>query len=484
MSLLQEIQVPLLAVNDTTLTVVEVNYTSGSPVKKGDVVMVFETSKTTYDVEAQADGYIHYLCQQGNDYEVNTIVANIYSEAGEIPATTAQPSLGGPSGLNGQSGLNGPSVLNGQSGTNGQPSLGPQSGIRTAPAGVNGTADRAPVRAFALPGQGEARWEGEPVISREAARLMSEAGLAATIFAGRDFVSAQDVQQLLQPPPAVSTPARTAKSGPAAGPTLPVDLEKVIVQRLGSGKKREIEYLSDVQTPGLTSTLNIFVETDGIFTHINRTLKYLRNSLLPVIVYEVSRLLADYPLLNAYFTGDAIARYKDVNPGFAVDIDKGLKVLKIAGAGKLSIQDIESRILQMSGQYLDDTLDIEQLTDITFTITDLSSEGVAFFRPLVNKMNSAILGVSAIDGKLQRCTLSLTFDHRVTEGKLAAQFLKELKERLETYRAVDAAAIARDISCFKCLKTLREDLSGVGFARCVTPEGKDGYICQSCSKGF
>ena len=467
MSLLQEIQVPLLAVNDTTLTVVEVNYASGSPVKKGDVVMVFETSKTTYDVEAQVDGYIHYLCQQGNDYEVNTIVANIYSEAGEIPAAPAGAA----------------DKASGGQGSNGQSSFGGHSGVRTAPAAINGTADRMPVRAFSLPGQGEGRWEGETIFSHEAARLMTEAGVTAAVFAGRDFVSVRDVQQLLQPA-APADSGRVSKSPAANSVTLPVDPEKVVVQRLTSGKKREIEYLGDVQSPGLTSTLNIFVETAGIFTHINRTLKYLRDSLLPVIVYEVSRLLADYPLLNAYFTGDAIARYKEVNPGFAIDIDKGLKVLKVAGAGKLSIQDIEKEILQLSGQYLDDTLDIGQLTDITFTITDLSSEGVAFFRPLVNRMNSAILGVSAIDEKLQRCTLSLTFDHRVTEGKLAAQFLKELKERLETYRAVDAAAVTRDISCFKCLKTLQEDLSGVGFARCVTPEGKDGYICQSCSKGF
>ncbi|HLX67532.1 MAG TPA: biotin/lipoyl-containing protein, partial [Puia sp.] len=59
--IIQEILVPLLAVNDTTLTVVEIPLAAGSPVRKGDLVMVFETSKTTYDVEAPADGYIQYL---------------------------------------------------------------------------------------------------------------------------------------------------------------------------------------------------------------------------------------------------------------------------------------------------------------------------------------------------------------------------------------------------------------------------------------
>jgi len=448
MALLQEIQVPLLAVNDTSLTVVEINFAGGSQVKKGDTIMVFETSKTTYDVEAASDGFIQYLCEADHDYEVNTVVARIYSEAAEAARKTS--SVTGPASLN----------------------------VVVA------------ARDFALPArQGSSDWEGETLFSREATRLMTEAGIAPSAFAGRDFVTAKDVRELLQPASGTGAPAAEAvknvppKKVPARA-ALPADPQKVIVDRLSSAKKREIEYLGDVQSTGLTSTINTFVDTDGIFTHINHGLKHLRNSLLPVILYESARLLADYPLLNAYFTGDAIARYRDVNPGFAIDIDKGLKVLKIAGAGQMTIQAVESEILRLSGSYLDDTLQIDELTDITFTITDLSSEGVAFFRPLVNKMNSSILGVSAIDDKLQRCTLSLTFDHRVTEGKLAAQFLKELKDRLESYRATDTQAALGGVTCFKCLKTLGEDLSGVGFARCITPEGKDGYICQSCLKGF
>ena len=98
-------------------------------------------------------------------------------------------------------------------------------------------------------------------------------------------------------------------------------------------------------------------------------------------------------------------------------------------------------------------------------------------------MNSAILGVSSIDEKLERCVLSVTFDHRVTEGKLVAKFLKELKDRLESYRA-DAIYKTKTITCFKCYTPLAEDLSDVGFATCIKPDGQEGYICQRCFKGF
>jgi pyruvate dehydrogenase E2 component (dihydrolipoamide acetyltransferase) len=427
MALLKEIEVPLLAVNDTTLTVVELPFSAGAAVRKGDVILVLETSKTSYDVEAEVDGYIQYLCEADRDYAVGEIVARIYSEAAEV--TVSAP-------------------------------VAPASRVSS------------PVKAAAAASQ----WSGATLFSHEAERLMAGAGLSREIFAGRDFVTGVDVQAYIKP---VSAPA-PKKATPAAAP---VDTTKAIVQKLQSAKRREIEYLGDVQSTGLTSTLNTYVEMEGIFARLNRGLSYLKDSLLPVIVYETARLLADYPLLNAYFTGDAVAVYKDANLGFAIDIDKGLKVLKVEGAGLKDLREIESEILRLSGAYLDDTLTVEQLTDITFTITDLSSEGVAFFRPLINKMNSAILGVSAIDAKLQRCTLSLTFDHRVTEGKYVAGFLQELKTRLESYKG-DGVAMYADIHCFKCYKTLREDLGGTGFVRCITPEGKDGYVCQSCLKGF
>ena len=50
---------------------------------------------------------------------------------------------------------------------------------------------------------------------------------------------------------------------------------------------------------------------------------------MPVIAYECSKLLAKYPMFNAYFNGNSVAYYKDVHIGFAVDMDKGLKVLKL-----------------------------------------------------------------------------------------------------------------------------------------------------------
>lgn len=439
MALLQEIKVPLLAVNDTTLTVVECSFPNGSAVKKGELLMVFETSKTTYEVVAEKDGYVQYLCETGKDYEVNELVANIFDE----PVA-----------------------------------------VQTGPVQVTTAAAMVAPKAAAV-------FNGHTLFSNAAETMIAEKAVDKTRFAGRDFVSKEDVEALL----GIATPKLTTLSHqPAASvtkaaaasaqkPALPVDHTKVIVEKLSSGKKREIEYLSAVQSDGLTSTINVSVETGGLFTQLNTSLQYLKNALLPLIVYETARLLKKYPLLNAYFTGDSVAVYKEVHPGFAIDIDKGLKVLKIPAAGQKTIAEIESAIMDLSGKYLDDKLDITDLTEITFTITDLSAEGVSFFRPLVNMMNSAILGVAAIDDPLQRCTLSVTFDHRVTEGRYVAKFLGELKSRLESYRP-PASYRAHEISCVKCMTSLAEDITDTGFVSCILPNGTQGYICQRCLQGF
>ena len=436
MAVLQQIKVPLISVNDTSLTVVDISFEYGAAVKKGDLLMVFETSKTTYDVLAEADGFVEYLCSEDEDYDVNVLVANIYNDKLELPAKPVSSKM----------------VSDNFSISNFQP-------------------------------EAAATWRGETLFSAAAVELMKTNNISHTVFAGRDFVSKKDVELLTgagkENAISNASPAVQKKSV-----SIPIDTTKVIVEKLSSNKKREIEYLSSVQAAGLTSTINMAVDTQGIFVHINRSLQFLKNSLLPVIIYESARLLQKYPALNAYFTGDAVAFYKEVNIGFAIDIDKGLKVLKIADTPSKEILQIEGEIMELSGKYLDDNLHVNDLVDIGFTITDLSAEGVVFFRPLINMMNSAILGVSSIDARQQQCILSLTFDHRVTEGKLAAKFLHELKLRLESYQSKHFPLLNQDISCFKCFKNLQEDLSDVGFAKCITPKGEEAYICQSCLKGF
>jgi pyruvate/2-oxoglutarate dehydrogenase complex dihydrolipoamide acyltransferase (E2) component len=114
-------------------------------------------------------------------------------------------------------------------------------------------------------------------------------------------------------------------------------------------------------------------------------------------------------------------------------VEHGLKVLTLYNTNKLSVHEIENLLTEKFDKYSKQTLEIADLTNSTFTITDLSKSGIHFFKPLINKNQAAILGISGVDFKTNSFNVSITFDHRVTEGKTIAAFLNSLKTNMEKY---------------------------------------------------
>ena len=239
-------------------------------------------------------------------------------------------------------------------------------------------------------------------------------------------------------------------------------------------KSNEIKALSPVNSSGLVSTISI-----DICIKDNRNLK---NGLLKEIIFESSRLLHKFPLLNAFFSNDVIKLHSNINIGFAVDIDDGLKVLTIEDTDKKQYSEVIQEVDSLVEKYLDKKLTISNITSSTFTITDLSDYGVKSFVPLVNINQSAMLGVSSINN-LGVFELSLSFDHRVTEGKYVATFLQSLKTRIE-YLASEESI--KNACCSSCMKTLSEDkhMQGIGFLKILRHDGSEALICNVCASGW
>ncbi len=426
MKVIHGILVPQESVNDEYLTVVGLNFANGAAVKKGDIVMELETSKAIATVEANADGFITYNCADGDEVEVNSMIAQIWDEQPAITDIKVIQST--------------------------QRKADNQSGNTTQTFNTE--------------------------FSAKALKLMEQNNLSKELFTRYDFVNEQVVLNHLNPQKQTAK-AESLKVKKEGTNKLP---DNVTVSKLSASKKREIEYLSSVQSSGLVSTIYIDVNTGGILNTINEQLTYFKDSLLPLVVYECSRLLLKYPALNSFYTEQGVATYKDVQVGVAVDIDDGLKVVKLPGTSTLGIQEIEHRIFDLSNKYLDRKLTSADLTDITFTITDLSAD-VFMFTPLINKANSAILGISKIDAILNRTIVSLSFDHRVTEGKIAGNFLSELKARLESY-SLSKKTATQNLTCYKCLKNISEDMNDVGFIKVVTGRGEEKLICDLCLFNF
>jgi len=112
-----------------------------------------------------------------------------------------------------------------------------------------------------------------------------------------------------------------------------------------------------------------------------------------VIIFETARLLKTFPLFNAYCADGSIHFYEQVNIGFAVDADRGLKVPVIRDADTKSLPEIAAEMQEAVVDYLNDSLPMKSLAGGTFTVTDLSGDGVFAFHPLINQGQSAILGI-------------------------------------------------------------------------------------------
>ena len=215
----------------------------------------------------------------------------------------------------------------------------------------------------------------------------------------------------------------------ASIPSLDAELEVKKI-KISISKKTEIKALSAVQHTGLTSTIFSYVDYPKLLESGH---PLISNPLLPIIICECANLLLQYPQLNGYFEDNFIKQYVDINIGLAIDLDNGLKVYSIKNTNTLDLKEIETSLSEGIYAYFKNKLSVDQLIGSTFTVSDLSAFNVDRFIPLINYKQAAILGISSVDKKLERFSMSLTFDHRVTEGRLAAKFLSDLVNRIEEY---------------------------------------------------
>jgi pyruvate dehydrogenase E2 component (dihydrolipoamide acetyltransferase) len=156
--------------------------------------------------------------------------------------------------------------------------------------------------------------------------------------------------------------------------------------------------------------------------------------------------LKAYPALNSSLDGDAIVHKRYWNIGFAADTPQGLVVPVIRDADRKGVLEIATELTELSGRAREGKLGMEEMRGGTFTISSLGGIGGTSFTPIVNAPEVAILGVTRSatkpvwDGSEFRprlmLPLSLSYDHRVIDGALAARFTSHLASVLSDLRRV------------------------------------------------
>jgi pyruvate/2-oxoglutarate dehydrogenase complex dihydrolipoamide acyltransferase (E2) component len=253
--------------------------------------------------------------------------------------------------------------------------------------------------------------------TRKALKLMKERGLTADDFPGESRVDADAVERV---------GAARAAPGPVS---VPGDAEPL---ELSPAKVAEIHALQRVYAQVVPSTVSVALDCGRLDERLRRLAgEHGPVSLLELCVHEVARLLLDWPELNGFYAQRAAWRYRSAAVGFAINLGRGLRVPVVKGAADLTLRDVAQAVRDLSLRYLRDELAIEDVSGGTFTITDLSAEGVVHFVPVLNERQSAILGLTAERSGEGTRDLILTFDHRLSDGMRAARFLGELRARLE-----------------------------------------------------
>ncbi len=159
-----------------------------------------------------------------------------------------------------------------------------------------------------------------------------------------------------------------------------------------------------------------------------------------LIAYALSRVLPNHPRLNAWISSDGgterVTQIAQVNLGFAVALNDGLVVPVIRAADTLSLNELATQSASLTSQAREGQLPPEAFAGGSFTISNLGAYGVDAFTPIINPPQVAILGIGRVRerpvrdgdqlGWQHNCVLSLTFDHRVTDGAPAALLLRDI----------------------------------------------------------
>jgi len=164
--------------------------------------------------------------------------------------------------------------------------------------------------------------------------------------------------------------------------------------------------------------------------------------------------LKDYPWVNGELRGDSIVTRSFVKLGFAVELadGKGLIVPVVKNAETLNLLGIAKAIADIAARARDKKLLPEDVQGGTFTITNPGGYGTFHGTPIISQPQAAILGTYAVVKRpwvvqdemgedviaiRSIMNLTLTYDHRLVDGALAGRFLRDLRERLESWGESD-----------------------------------------------
>ena len=394
----------------------------GEQINEGDVIAEIETDKATVEIPATASGTIIELVgKPGETLKVGAVIGYVGAQ-GESKPVNGNGSA--PSGVAKQAPQ-------------------PQAAAAAAPAAV-------PVAAALATAQDEDGGtypdgvKASPVARKIAADKGVDLKLVQGTGPGGRIVKA-DVEGYT--PSAAPAPAtKTSGIGAPNYGTIPsgADVEIVETAKMRAQiASRMVE--SKQQVPHFYLTTEIDVEALlALRKQINGGLDDAHKVTVNDLIVKATALtLRQFPNLNSHFYGDKVARHKRINIGMAVALPQGGLVNIVAkDADKTSIGTMAAQNKEMIARAREGKVRPDDISGSTFTVSNLGAYDVEHFLAIINPPEAGILAVGTAvkvpvvkeDGTIgvgNRMKVTISVDHRVSDGAEGAQFLQRFKQMLE-----------------------------------------------------
>jgi len=433
----EKIVMPKLAMAMKEGKVVEWMLKEGEQVEKGQVVMVIETEKVSYEVEAPVTGLLHIIADLDQIIPVTETVAFLAENEDELKELQASQPVAITTGEE-----------NGNAAAPKEPAA---EAVVARPSSTPATMpSAAPVAAL--------NKRGKVKISPLARKIANNHSLDITRVVGTGpggIIKKRDVLKALETglPPI----------GPVSGE--PVFGEPVFIGEVVDGKRVKATLpfrgMRQAIAKNMVNSLSISAQVTGIGEMDMTRVVELRKSLLQqeeqigvrisytdILIYVLARAIKAVPQVNASLVGNEVKIWEDINVGIAValqssEYETGLIVPVLKNADKKSLTEISRSVKDLTSRARNGELTPDDLSGGTVTLSNTGTFMKGWFvsTPIINQPEALMVQPAGIfdkplviDGKIvirPVMTISTTFDHRVTDGAPVGHFITLFKEYIE-----------------------------------------------------
>jgi pyruvate dehydrogenase E2 component (dihydrolipoamide acetyltransferase) len=442
----------------------------GDEVTRGEELVEIETDKANMTYEADQDGTLAIVAQEGDTLAVGATIARIGAGAGDEGSDTEQESQASGAERAPERGAE-DAAASAEAETEVEPQEAePATATAEAPPASDddGRGDADAVSAAPAPAPAGTNGDGGRVKASPIARRMAqEMGLELTGVQGSGpggRIVKADVEAAAkggapaaapEPQPAAAAPAAPAEEQAPERPAVPepvvsgdqaqsgrgdvttqdlTRLQQTIARRMAESKATAPEFV-----------LNIEVDMEEAVA-LRKQLKVAAGdspapSFNDFVIKAAALALRDFPRANGAYRDGRFELYSRVNVGVAVAAQDALVVPTVFDADRKSLGQIAREARALAERVRAGAITPPELSSGTFSVSNLGMFGIESFVPVINPPQAAILGVGAmgpqavvVDGEVQvrnRMRLTLACDHRILYGADAAEFLGRIRELLE-----------------------------------------------------